>query len=45
MELDSGVADNCVAAIAQSDRNLAVHSVKTIERIVNDYLVKKPLIR
>lgn len=36
------IADNCVAALSQADRNLAVHSVKTLERVVVDYLAAKP---
>ncbi|MEZ4462093.1 MAG: DUF2254 family protein [bacterium] len=31
------IADNCMAALSQSDRNLAVHSVQTLEAMTRDY--------
>lgn len=36
------IADNSMAAIAQSDRNLAMHTVRTIEQLVSEYLPDKP---
>lgn len=36
------IADNCMAAVAQSDRNLALHSVRTLELSVVHYLAVKP---
>ena len=35
------IADNCMAALTQSDRNLAVHSVKTLEGLIISYLSRK----
>ncbi|MCA9692494.1 MAG: DUF2254 domain-containing protein [Myxococcales bacterium] len=35
------ISDNCLAAIGQQDRNLALHSVRTIERFVCRYHAKK----
>jgi len=32
------IADNCMAAVSQSDRNLALHSVRTLEAFVVRYL-------
>lgn len=32
------IVDNCLAAISQSDRGLALHSVRTLERLVCHYL-------
>ncbi len=32
------IADNCMAAVSQSDRNLALHSVRTLEAFVVGYL-------
>lgn len=32
------IADNCMAAIGQFDRNLAVHSVQTMEGMLCDYM-------
>ncbi len=36
------IADNCMAAIVQSDRNLAIHSLQTLETMMVDYLALKP---
>lgn len=36
------IADNCMAAVTQSDRNLAIHSVRTLETVVTGYLAVKP---
>lgn len=36
------IADNCMAAVSQSDRNLALHSVRTLEAFVVNYLEVKP---
>lgn len=36
------IADNCMAAVSQSDRNLALHSVRTLETFVIGYLDVKP---
>lgn len=36
------IADNCMAAVTQSDRNLALHSVRTLETTVARYLELKP---
>jgi hypothetical protein len=36
------IADNCMAAVSQSDRNLALHSVRTLEAFVVSYLDVKP---
>lgn len=36
------IADNCMAAVTQSDRNLALHSVRTLETTVTNYLEIKP---
>lgn len=38
------IADNSMAAITQSDRNLAMHTVRAMELFVCDYLPKKPLL-
>lgn len=35
------VADNCMAALAQSDRNLAVHSLETLQALISDYCALK----
>ncbi len=35
------IADNCMAAVQQSDRNLALHSLRTIEEFLIFYLDKK----
>ncbi len=35
------IADNCLAAVGQSDRGLALHSVRTLERLLCDYLGAK----
>jgi len=35
------IADNCMAAVAQSDRNLAIHSVVTLEDILTKYVREK----
>lgn len=35
------IADNCMAAVAQSDRNLAIHSIKTLEVILARYVQEK----
>lgn len=35
------IADNSMAAIGQSDRNLSMHTVRTLERFVCDYLPAK----
>ena len=35
------IADNCMAAVTQSDRNLALHSVRTLEAMVTNYLEVK----
>ena len=32
------IADNCVAALGQSDRRLALHSVRTLEEMIAHYL-------
>ena len=36
------IADNCMAAVTQSDRNLALHSVRSLETVVTGYLAVKP---
>ncbi len=36
------IADNCMAAVTQSDRNLALHSVRSLEAVVTGYLAVKP---
>ncbi len=35
------IADNCMAAVSQSDRNLALHSVRTLEQVVVNYFDAK----
>lgn len=35
------IADNCMAAVGQSDRNLALHSIRTIEDFLTLYLSRK----
>lgn len=35
------IADNCMAAVTQSDRNLALHSVRTLESVIGSYLALK----
>jgi hypothetical protein len=36
------IADNCVAALGQSDRRLALHCTRSLERFVSQYLSLKP---
>ncbi len=35
------IADNCVAALGQSDRRLALHSIRSLERFVGQYFSTK----
>lgn len=35
------ITDNCMAAVAQSDRNLAIHSIRTLEVILTRYVQEK----
>ena len=35
------IADNCTAAVGQSDRALALHTVRTLEGLIADYVERK----